>query len=51
MQEPTRDIWGSQIAAPIFSKVVEKLVVLMDIPPDSIRLGENATLQVLESGE
>ncbi len=51
MQEPTRDIWGSQIAAPIFSKVVEKLVVLMDIPPDSIRLLNQPDRQVMEAGE
>lgn len=51
MHEPTRDIWGSQIAAPIFAKVVEKLVVLMDIPPDSIRLSNSSNQQVLEMGD
>jgi hypothetical protein len=25
------------VAAPVFPKVVEKLVVLMDIPPDDVR--------------
>lgn len=30
--------WGSQTAAPAFAELVEELVVLLDIPPDSIRL-------------
>ena len=29
--------WGSQIAAPVFKTIVERLVVLMKIPPDHIR--------------
>jgi len=29
--------WGSTIAAPIFQKVVQQLVVQMDIPPDATR--------------
>lgn len=39
LEKPTISKWGSEVAAPIFSDVVEKLVVLMKIPPDSIRLG------------
>ena len=30
--------WGSQTAAPLFSDLVRDLVVLLDIPPDNIRL-------------
>lgn len=30
--------WGSQTAAPTFSKLAQELVVLLDIPPDGIRL-------------
>lgn len=30
--------WGSMTAAPTFARLAEELVVLMDIPPDSIRL-------------
>ncbi len=30
--------WGSQTAAPTFSALARELVVLLDIPPDSIRL-------------
>ena len=29
--------WGSKTAAPVFQKLVEKLVVLMEIPPDMVR--------------
>ncbi|MEN8240546.1 MAG: penicillin-binding protein 2 [Chloroflexota bacterium] len=36
MQEPA-SIWGSQTAAPLFSDIVERLVVLMKIPPDNVR--------------
>jgi cell division protein FtsI/penicillin-binding protein 2 len=36
MQEPA-SIWGSQTAAPLFSQIVQRLVVLMQIPPDDIR--------------
>jgi cell division protein FtsI/penicillin-binding protein 2 len=31
-------IWGSFTAAPIFSQVVERLVVLLNIPPDHVRV-------------
>lgn len=37
IEKPTKDRWGSTIAAPIFRDVVRRLVVLMDIPPDTIR--------------
>jgi len=30
--------WGSQTAAPAFSSLVEELVVMLDIPPDAVRL-------------
>ena len=39
LEKPTISKWGSVVAAPVFSDVVEKLVVLMRIPPDNIRLG------------
>jgi cell division protein FtsI/penicillin-binding protein 2 len=29
--------WGSQTAAPVFQTLVERLVVLMEIPPDTLR--------------
>jgi cell division protein FtsI/penicillin-binding protein 2 len=40
MQEPA-SIWGSQTAAPLFSQIVRRLVVLMEIPPDNVRKALN----------
>lgn len=40
LEEPTLSIWGSRTAAPVFSQVVDRLVVLLNIPPDNIRLGQ-----------
>ena len=37
LEEPSSSIWGSETAAPVFAQVVEKAVVLLDIPPDYIR--------------
>ena len=37
IEKPTISPWGSEVAAPVFSNVVEQLVVLMRIPPDNIR--------------
>ncbi|MCE1251983.1 MAG: penicillin-binding protein 2 [Anaerolineae bacterium] len=37
LEKPKSSIWGSVVASPVFSSVVQKLVVLMDIPPDSTR--------------
>jgi cell division protein FtsI/penicillin-binding protein 2 len=37
LQRPTSSPWGSVVAAPVFRQVVERLVVLMDLPPDQIR--------------
>lgn len=36
LERPQAD-WASYVATPVFHKVVEKLVVLLKIPPDSIR--------------
>ncbi len=37
LEKPLTSIWGSEVAAPIFPTVVNKLVVLMNIPPDDVR--------------
>jgi cell division protein FtsI/penicillin-binding protein 2 len=37
LERPKTDVWASLLAAPVFKDIVEKLVVLMDIPPDLIR--------------
>lgn len=42
-EKPEISIWGSEVAAPIFSEIVQNLVVLMDIPPDQVRL--NASIE------
>jgi hypothetical protein len=38
LERPTASIWGSETAAPVFSEVAQKTVILLDIPPDSVRL-------------
>jgi len=37
LEKPTTSPWGSVVAAPVFRQAVERLVVLMDIPPDNVR--------------
>jgi cell division protein FtsI/penicillin-binding protein 2 len=37
LEKPTTSPWGSVVAAPVFRDAVERLVMLLDIPPDSIR--------------
>jgi cell division protein FtsI/penicillin-binding protein 2 len=37
IEKPESSIWASEIAAPLFSAIAERLVVLMDIPPDHLR--------------
>jgi cell division protein FtsI/penicillin-binding protein 2 len=39
LREPTTSPWASIVAAPVFHDTAKRLVVLMDIPPDQIRLG------------
>jgi cell division protein FtsI/penicillin-binding protein 2 len=38
LDKPTSSQWGSQTAAPVFGQMVSRLVVLMEIPPDNVRL-------------
>ncbi|MCB0033640.1 MAG: penicillin-binding protein 2, partial [Anaerolineales bacterium] len=38
LDRPTVSPWGSETAAPTFASLAEELVVLLDIPPDAIRL-------------
>ena len=38
LEKPTSSIWASEVVSPIFSNLVSKLVVLMEIPPDNVRL-------------
>jgi cell division protein FtsI/penicillin-binding protein 2 len=37
LERPSSSPWGSVVAAPVFRQAVEKLVVLINLPPDDIR--------------
>ena len=37
LEKPTTSPWGAETAAPVFAEMAKKTVILMDIPPDSIR--------------
>lgn len=37
LDKPKTSPWGSVVAAPVFQQVAERLVVLMEIPPDAVR--------------
>lgn len=41
LDRPKSAPWGSMTAAPTFAKLVEELVVLLDIPPDNVRLRDD----------
>jgi cell division protein FtsI/penicillin-binding protein 2 len=38
ISKPSSSIWGSEVAAPVFRKVVEKVVIQLGIPPDAVRV-------------
>lgn len=37
LAKPKSSPWGSVVAAPVFKQVVERLVVLINLPPDDVR--------------
>ena len=37
LERPSASIWGSETAAPVFAQVAQQAVVILNIPPDSIR--------------
>lgn len=37
LERPTASIWGSETAAPVFSEVAQKTVLMLNIPPDKVR--------------
>jgi len=37
LEKPTKSPWGSVVAAPIFKEVVQRIVLLLNIPSDPIR--------------
>jgi cell division protein FtsI/penicillin-binding protein 2 len=42
LDKPETSPWGSVVAAPAFQEVVERLVVMLEIPPDSVRAAMSA---------
>ena len=38
LQKPSTSIWSSETAAPVFSQVAEQAVIVLNIPPDAVRL-------------
>jgi len=38
IDKPRLDPWGAEVAAPVFRTIAERLFVLLDIPPDRVRL-------------
>jgi len=38
LEHPTTSIWSNDTAAPLFSEIAQKTVILLDIPPDAVRL-------------
>jgi cell division protein FtsI/penicillin-binding protein 2 len=41
IDRPLASKWGNETAAPAFREIAEQLVVLLDIPPDDVRLALN----------
>jgi cell division protein FtsI/penicillin-binding protein 2 len=42
IDRPATSRWGSQTAAPTFKRIAEQLVILLDIPPDNVRLAQRS---------
>ncbi len=38
IDKPRLDPWGAEVAAPVFKVIAERLFVLLDVPPDNVRL-------------
>ncbi len=38
LERPSVSIWAGETAAPVFSEMAQRVVVLLDLPPDAIRL-------------
>jgi hypothetical protein len=38
LDRPATSIWGSETAAPVFASLTRRLVVLLEIPPDKVRV-------------
>ncbi len=42
IHKPQTAPWGGQVAAPVFARIAQQLMVLFDVPPDQIRLNQSA---------
>ena len=51
LEKPQSNKAASVVAAPIFKQVIEKLIVLMGIPPDAVRLAPTPQAQVQTTGQ
>ena len=40
IDKPRLDPWGAEVAAPVFRDIAERLFVLLDVPPDGVRLAD-----------
>ncbi len=38
IDKPRLDSWGAEVAAPVFRAIAERLFVLLDVPPNGVRL-------------
>jgi len=43
LEAPTTSIWSSETAAPVFAQVAQQTVVLLNLPPDVVRLQQNGS--------
>ncbi len=41
LDRPTRSIWASEVAVPVFQRIARELVRMLNIPPDEVRLSGN----------
>lgn len=41
LDRPTRSIWASEVAVPVFQRIAKELVRMLNIPPDEVRLGQS----------
>ncbi|MGE5072827.1 MAG: peptidoglycan D,D-transpeptidase FtsI family protein [Anaerolineae bacterium] len=37
LERPSASIWGSETAAPVFSRVAQEAAIILNVPPDNIR--------------
>ena len=50
IHKPKASPWGGQVAAPVFARIAQQLMVLLDVPPDNIRLSPSAHQPLASAG-